>query len=403
MKKQTDVVLPYLAESSNGTFYVEYRCFYPFSNRLERFRIYKGFAKCRSQEELQKVAASVIEKYTALLKDGWRPWKDDSIIYQDETEYHNIASVSGKVKRDRNHIRRHFSAFLEFKKNDVSVRTYETYQSKIRRFQLWMEKNGYGELLISQINNDIIIKYFNYLIQSKKLDSITIKNYRMLIGAMFTYFIDKKLAKSNPVHHIPKATKLVDNAARPLTRKDVAKYLQHTAEHDKQLFLASIFSLFLLTRPAKELRLMKVQDIDLRRHIVYVPDDHAKMRKRVVTLSNYLVDIIEEFKLMSYPADYYIFGKEGEPGPETVGKNYFNRKFRKIRDELNLSKMYKFYSLKHTGAGELMESGATLAELMNQLGHTSFESTIHYVRRHFGEKSQKVLNLKPDFLNGINQ
>jgi len=57
--------------------------------------------------------------------------------------------------------------------------------------------------------------------------------------------------------------------------------------------------------------------------------------------------------------------------------------------------------IEHTGAGKLLESGASLAELMSHLGHTKFESTIHYVRRHFGEKSEKIMQFRPDFLNGL--
>jgi integrase len=84
-----------------------------------------------------------------------------------------------------------------------------------------------------------------------------------------------------------------------------------------------------------------------------------------------------------------------------VGVNYFNRKFSAAKKELGLPDTYKFYGFKHTGAGKLLESGASIAELMSHLGHTRFESTIHYIRRHFGERSEKISNFKPDFLDGL--
>jgi integrase len=399
MKKQVDVVLPYLVNSGKS-YFVEYRCFYPSSNRMERFRIYKGFAKLKPGE-VDAFAHQIINSFTIKLKSGWRPWLNDSVLYQDETEYFNVVSIAGQTRRDKNHIKRYFSEFLIYKKSDVSIKSYESYQSKIRRFQIWLVKNGYGDLLLREISNDIISKYFFHLIQVRKLDSITVKNYRVLISAMFIYFISKKLVTDNPVHDLPKATKLVDNAARPLTDNDMKKYLNYVTRNDTQMMLASLFQFFLLLRPNQELRLMKIQDLDLHRQSAFVPDNTAKMRKRVVTIPRALNDLIEKYKLMEYAPDFYIFGKYGEPGPVTIGKNHFNRKFRIYCNILKLSKKYSFYSLKHTGAGTLMESGATLAELMTQLGHTSFESTIHYVRRHFGEKSQKVINLRPEFLKGI--
>lgn len=367
---------------------------------MERFRIYKGFAKLKPGE-VDAFAHQIINSFTIKLKSGWRPWLNDSVLYQDETEYFNVVSIAGQTRRDKNHIKRYFSEFLIYKKSDVSIKSYESYQSKIRRFQIWLVKNGYGDLLLREISNDIISKYFFHLIQVRKLDSITVKNYRVLISAMFIYFISKKLVTDNPVHDLPKATKLVDNAARPLTDNDMKKYLNYVTRNDTQMMLASLFQFFLLLRPNQELRLMKIQDLDLHRQSAFVPDNTAKMRKRVVTIPRALNDLIEKYKLMEYAPDFYIFGKYGEPGPVTIGKNHFNRKFRIYCNILKLSKKYSFYSLKHTGAGTLMESGATLAELMTQLGHTSFESTIHYVRRHFGEKSQKVINLRPEFLKGI--
>ncbi|KAF0200651.1 MAG: Site-specific recombinase [Bacteroidetes bacterium] len=400
MEKQIDVVLPYLVDSNNGTYFVEYRCFYIKTNRLERFRVYKGFAKL-CPEQVAGHAKKIISHLTDKLKSGWRPWDGNNVIYRDEIEYHNVVSITGRTRKDKNQIRRYFSEFLTYKKSDVSLKSYETYQSKIRRFELWLESNGYGELLLSQLTNEIITKYFIYLIQKRKLDSVTVKNYRILISSMFAYFLKTKLIKENPVHDIPRASKLVDNAARPITDRDMKKYLEYVALHDKQMLVASLFQFFLLLRPGQELRLMKVQDIDLHRKAAYVADNNAKMRKRVVTIPQALEELILNANLLAFDANFYIFGKYGEPGPVTVGKNHFNRKFRIYRDILKLSEKYSFYSLKHTGAGILMESGATLAELMAQLGHTSFESTIHYVRRHFGEKSQKVVNLRPEFLKGI--
>lgn len=83
------------------------------------------------------------------------------------------------------------------------------------------------------------------------------------------------------------------------------------------------------------------------------------------------------------------------------GKNYFSRRFRMFRDQLGLPKGYKFYSLKHTAAGKLLESGATIIEVMNHLGHKDFKSTLHYVKRHFGNKSEKIINFCPSVMTEI--
>jgi len=399
-KREIDVRLPYLVSSASGSF-VEYRCFCHATNKLERFRIYKGFTKLAGVQ-LQDHAKKLIAYYSKKLQAGWRPWDDENVIYQDEIEYNAVAKGFGNKKNDSNHLRRWISDFLNFKKSEVAKKTFQDYTSKLRQFTLWLEKNKYDDLLIADITNDIIIKFFNYLIQTRQLDKATVKKYRQVLYAMFAYFQTKKLIKELPMNNLPKAIKRKDVAARPFFDKHIKKYLECVSKEDPQLFLASMFQFFLLCRPGQELRLLKIQDVDIQRQTVYINTVSAKKSEsRRIAMPNALVEICEACNLLKAPGHFYLFTKEGVPGEIPVGKNYFNNHFRAFRIKLGLPDTYKFYSFKHTGAGKLMESGATLAELMNQLGHTRFESTIHYVRRHFGERSEKVMNLRPEFLKGI--
>jgi len=399
MKKQIDVRMPYLVTSS-GTSFVEYRCFYPATNKVERFRIYKGLSKLTGDKLLEQ-SATIIAHFSKKLKAGWRPWCDENYIYQDEIEYRNITTGFGNTRNDKNHLRRYLSEFLTFKKNDVSDKTYESYQSKTRLFCVWLEKNGHTDKLIAELDNTIMINFFIYLIQIRKLDKVTVKKYRQILHSMFEFFLSKKLIDSIPFENLPKASKTKDLAARPFFDAHIKSYLALVSKEDPQLFLASLFQFFLLCRPGKELRLLKIKDVDISRQRVYINDVSAKVRSRNITMPTALIEIAEAFKLQSFPGDFYVFGKNGKPGPEPRGKNYFNNHFRYYREKLGFPDTYKFYSFKHTGAGKFLESGATLAELMNQLGHTNFESTFHYVRRHFGERSEKIMNLRPSFLDGL--
>ncbi len=134
---------------------------------------------------------------------------------------------------------------------------------------------------------------------------------------------------------------------------------------------------------------------------MHVIEGNGKTGKRKITLPDALVELVFEFKLMDFPTNHYVFSKTGQPGPVALGKNYLNRKFARYRDALKLPKIYKFYSFKHTGAGKLLESGATIIEVKGHLGHKSIESTLAYVRRHFGDQSEKVLNFRPEVLKGL--
>jgi integrase len=404
MKKEIEVILPYLVRSSNEKpWYVEYKCFREKTEKLERFRIYKGFNERNSVAERELYAEQLIKAYATKLKSGWRPWAAERYIYHDEIEYWNVTEKFGSARNDNSHIRKYLSDYLVMRKKELSPKSYESYLSKTRLFCQWLEKKGHSNIKIMDISNEIVKAFFTYLIDDRKLDKLTVVKYRQNLGGMFKYFKKKKLIDIIPMEDLPAARKTKDMAARPLMDNDIKLYFNYVAKHDSQLFLASIFQFYLCCRPGKELREMKIGDLDLYRKQVNIRLETGKTGKRMISMPDALIEICQEFKLDKYDRDYYVFSRGGTPGIDLLSKNHFSNRFRDVRASLNLPKTYKFYSMKHTGAGKLLESGATFAELMSHCGHTSVESTIAYVRRHFGEKSQKVIDFRPDVLRGISQ
>ena len=382
-----------------SVWYIEYSCYFPKNNKLEKFRVYKGFKQLPSEKEKIKLGDKLVQGISKKLLAGWRPWDQTVYLYHDETQYANLTSSFGNKKHNNSHIHKYLSMFLVETKRRVSVKTYESYQSKTRLFCQWLDENGYKSVRIFEITNDVVKQFFNFLIDDKKRDRATIGKYHQNLDQMFRHFMKLKIIDTNPVFDITFPPKHKDMAARPLADDDMKVFLNYVAKQNEQLFLACLVQFFLCCRPGNELRLLKIQDVDFHGGVVHITEENGKTGTRKITMPEALVELCDSFKINQYPREYYIFSENGKPGLKALGKNYFSRKFAKYRDDLGLPKIYKFYSFKHTGAGKLMESGATLAELMAHLGHTSMESTYAYVRRHFGEKSEKVLNFRPDVLH----
>ena len=396
--KNVEVVLPYLVSGDTGWF-VEYRCFNP-KGLMQRFRVYKGF-KNKPDPEKRKYADELIEYYTRKLTSGWRPWDKTKYIYTDEIEYGQVKAHWGANKKDFNHLRKYMSQFLLEKKQEISPKSYESYNSKIRLFCQYLENKGLNNIRPFEITNDMVKDFFNYLVNDRKLDRITINKYRQNVGMMFQYFKKKKIVETIPMEDLPRGKKTKDMAARPIMDEDMVTFLNYVAINDPQMFLASLFEFYLCCRPGNELRLMKIEDIDFHNQRIYIRIDTGKTGARRISMPDAMLELCHDFKLMGYQRNFYVFGKKGIPGTEPHGKNHFTNRFATHRDALNLSQLYKFYSFKHTGAGNLLESGATIAEVKSHLGHTSVESTIRYVHQHFGEKSQKVMDFRPAFLSQL--
>lgn len=92
--------------------------------------------------------------------------------------------------------------------------------------------------------------------------------------------------------------------------------------------------------------------------------------------------------------DYYVFGKDGIPGINFLGKNGFRIRFNKFRDRLHLPKDVKLYSWKHSGAQELSDAGVNTYEISKHLRHKSIVTTEHYTRKRLGQRCSAI---KHDF------
>jgi integrase len=398
-KAEVDVVMPHLVEGK--VWYIEYECFYAKTNKLEKFREYKGFAKCKTDEEKLRLSAKKIKSISKKLTSGWRPWDPTQYLYKDEIQYTFETINFGDKKNNSSHIRKYLSDFLNETKRSVAFPTYKSYQSKTRLFCKWLENNGHAKIRIFEISNAITKKFFDYLIDTKKLDRPTIEKYLQNLTKMFKYFQKHKLIDKIPLENIVKPPKTKDCAARPIMDDDLKKLFIHIAKNDEPFLFACLMQFFLCCRPGNELRLLKIQDIDTFNQLVHINEESGKTGKRKITMPEALIEVCNKFNIYQHPRECYLFSKDCKPGLKPLGKNYFSRTFLKYRKELNLPSFYKFYSIKHTGAGKLLESGATIVEVMSHLGHTDIESTLHYIKRHFGERSKKILDFRPDVLNSI--
>ena len=53
----------------------------------------------------------------------------------------------------------------------------------MRIFTLWLEKNGFGGYDITEIDNEIILNFFDYIIKIRNLDKVTVTTYKIKIKA----------------------------------------------------------------------------------------------------------------------------------------------------------------------------------------------------------------------------
>lgn len=381
---QKMIIMPKLCNCS-GKFKKQWFVYYsvrdPLSNKMIRIRHYDGFTGL-TEEEKYDHARELIEEYTQKLKNGWSPFAgNQQIVYSNNIDYKTVAEMFKTRQTANRTLRLILSKYLDIKKSGISKSSLQTYTSCYRIFTLWTEKLGMEKNDIKSYSNGLILLFFKYLIDEKKLSAKSIKKYTELLSGFFQFCVDKKFIKINPVYSIPKCNRVNDNTARPIMRADIEVFKKEL-QKDQQLWLAVQFMFYCGLRPNHEVREMKIGALDLVAGFIYVNRSISKNGStRVVTIPRqFLTFLRDNIDTRKWDREFYIFGRDGMPGPVPIGKNKLGYKFRKIREKLNMPHEYKFYSWKHTSAIELDESRIPMKEISRHYGHSTISITDIYMR-----------------------
>ena len=399
MKRKKIVILPKLNDAGGNLskkWFVYYSVRDPRTDKMERFKDHVGLS--HPDESVRRERADkIIQELTVKLKKGWTPFLDDTeAIYEDQLQYKHVADIYGTQKAANATFRMFASQYIEEKKKEkLEEKTIQTYVSKLRMLTVWSEANK-GQIDITAFDNALILEFFNYLVNKKKLATGTINDYRQIISSAFDFIKDQGKISENPVYNIPSGVDK-DMAPRPVAEWDIEIFREAITKNDPQLWMAIEFETYCFLRPGKELRLLKIGDIDFARGLINVDRFRAKTnRERYATIPrHFMLKLRNIYQLQKYNRDYYVFGKEYKPGLTPLGKNNLKNRFNGFRTRLNMPDSYKLYSWKHTGNSLAADSDINMLALRDQNGHTSVQTTEIYLKHKLGVVNKEIQNKFP--------
>ncbi len=405
MKREKIAILPTLYDFGGSMkpehkWYVQFSVRDPKSGQMVRKKIYTGFAKIKQKSQRYAHADQLIKEYTDKLAAGWNPFRDDKkAIYTDQLQYRNAARIYQEQKAGNNTINFYINQFLQANMSGLDPNTVSTYTSKFRVFQMWCNKEGLTDSDVTAFDNQFIKSFFVYLNNERQSSKITYNKYRQLLFTLFESIAETGKISVNPVQRLPKCTRIVDKAPKPIADEDMDMFMASISKQ-KQLYLFTQFIYYCCMRP-NEIRLMKVGWIDFGRKIVNIPKDINKTKRpKTPIIPNEFMKILrEEYQLHLYDKDFYVIGKHNDkPGPEHLGKNTIRTRFNVIRKSLKMPVDYMLYSIKHTANVRLERENVSNYDRMMQNGHTSITTTERYTKNKVGFKSEKLANHYPSLV-----
>jgi integrase len=348
--------------------YVYYSFRNPASDKLERQTpIYAGvnqFKTLKERKEAIKILAKAVE---TILENGFNPY-DDSISI-DESKKYNIPEA--------------VTFAIELKKNSLRDNSFKDFRIRLKSFEKWLLTNGYQNRYINTVNKKTAILFLNSVLETTSPKNRN--NTRSILSMFFQTLEDNDIIPNNFIKRI-NILKSAPERNKTFSTEQEGDILKYLLKNDTHLLLFIQFISFNHLRPIEVIRL-KVKDINLKDRLIYVRAKNKPVKTK----------IIPEILLKGIPpldkldSESFVFTPNGIgfdwTTNETDKRNYFGKRFKKVKESLKLNKDYGLYSFRHTFITklykELVKESTPFeakSKLMLITGHTSMTALEKYLR-----------------------
>ena len=253
-----------------------------------------------------------------------------------------------------------------------------------QRMKLNFWSKHIGKIYISEITTLDIFKVLNAL--HIRLTNATINRYRAAASTVFSYACLHYELLRNPVKNIPSMPE--DNNRVRFLSNDERKRLFHACRYSQwsKLYLLVLTAVTTGARKGELLRL-RWSDIDFERHTAYVLiTKNCQPKVLPLTLS-----VINEMTIFKLNKNSIIFNSEIKPDKAFC----FNKHWKKALETAEIEN-FRFHDLRHTTASYLAQSGASLLEIAEVLGHKQISVTQRYSHLCIDHKLKLIKNVMSD-------
>lgn len=383
------------ALSKDWYLYYSYRD--PQTGKLVRQpNIKAGVNRFKTKQERLSILKTLQRNLLFLLERGFSPYADNSELEkklfqtnqpQDNSKTkvseNDVTAVSNSVNQNFMTVSEAFNLGLKIKKNVLSATSYPNFSSNVKRFELWLLKNHSSLTRVNQITKKIVIEYLNVVLENTS--PRTRNNTRIELSTLFQTLEDNEIITENFVRKINvlKAKPERNKTYSATLQEDIYQYME---QNDPLLLLFVKFISYNYLRPIEVCRL-KVGDINLKEQRLFVRAKNAPVKIKIIPqiLINDLPD------LSKLNPDDYLFT------PTTIGgvwatsendkRDYFSKRFKKVKDHFGLGTDYGLYSFRHTFITKLYNEFAkqmtpfeAKSKLMLITGHNTMDALEKYLR-----------------------
>lgn len=338
----------------------------------------------RIKKALYKAADNLAKLIDAnLLNGGFRDSTPDNSTYyityklQDQTALVKAIEVIFREKEEISKSKKSKAAFRSFRNI--------THQ--------WLSETQLLMLPINRLNYTTAKWYMDWYKArpnprtGKPISNAAYNGQLMRWRSFFNELVTRDILKKNYCRKVP-YLKVLESGHIPYTDDKVKIITQKLNEENPQLmlFCSCIYYMFIRIT---ELRLAQVKNIrgnkwQIPGKIEYEGEE-IKVSKNGynehVIIPAHFRRSLEQSGILTYPDEYFIFGRKGIPSEKPAGSNFWNMLYKKlVLNPLGITTGETLYSWKHTGICRLYMKFRDIEMIRKACRHRDIKTTIIYLR-----------------------
>ncbi|MFL0354780.1 tyrosine-type recombinase/integrase [Xanthomarina sp. GH4-25] len=310
--------------------------------------------------------------------------KDEPKLVENEKEVEAIS----QIKKEEATVTLEEAKKLVFdtKKKVLNANSFPKYRSRINQFYRWLFEHEFKESDdIKSITKKTVIQYLNYVLQntSPRNRNNTRNDINSFIGTLF----DNDVIQENFVTRLKKlkSSPKRNKSYNSELLKDIKEYMD---KNDPLLSLFVDFVSYGFLRPMEVCRL-KIGDLNLKDRKMQIQAKNKLVKEKIIP--SILFDKLPDLSIYSVEDDLFTTTQIGGKWEvsEASKRDYFTKRFKKVKDHFGLNQDYGLYSFRHTFISELyreiskednMTPHSVKSKLMLITGHSSMSALESYLR-----------------------
>lgn len=368
--------------------YVIYFYYNSNTHQFDRFRVYENINRYKGIEK-ESYARTLRDAVNYALRCGYTPFSEDLVIKNHlaqarEKRVEEKKKAQDSSRKENYTVLQAMKYFMDAKTSKGNAEgTISRYQTGMNFFKEWLNER---KMLLTPICSITAEHVLSYLEEYEKKRGWTGKTYNNQIGTMHTFFNYLALPIQGIIHVNPikgaetKTTLAQKHAA--YTWQQVQQIITLVRKRKDILMEGLVLtSYYACVRAKEEMRHLRAGNILFERDLIKLDAEGTKARREdYIPLDPELKRYFLEHQIDKLPADWFIFGHGGRPGPEMAYKNMYATRFREYRDNLGIDARHTLYGFKHTRNIDLVRAGVSPYDLMVLNRHKNIDETMTYLR-----------------------